>query len=60
MAKNNQHKKLTFEDKFDRKYACWVKNNRKAWHWWKRKTRKDYRKKMKDVTREEINNEGLL
>ncbi len=42
--KGNIHKKMTFEDKFDRKYACWVKNNRKAWHYWKRKTRKDFRR----------------
>lgn len=45
--KNNIHKKMTFEDKFDRKYACWVKNNRKAWHYWKRKTRRDFRRMMK-------------
>ena len=42
--KSNIHKKLTFEDRFDRKYACWVKNNNKAWAWWKRKNRKQYRK----------------
>ena len=45
--KSNIHKKMTFEDKFDRKYACWVKNNRKAWHFWKRRNRKLFRKKMK-------------
>lgn len=44
--KGNIHKKMTFEDKFDRKFACWVKNNRKAWHFWKRKTRKDFRRKV--------------
>lgn len=45
--KNNIHKKMTFEDKFDRNYACWVKNNRKAWRYWKKKNRKDFRKMMK-------------
>lgn len=45
--KGNIHKKMTFEDKFDRKYACWVKNNRKAWHYWKHKTRRDFRRMMK-------------
>ena len=30
MRKGNIHKKETFEDKFDRNFACWVKNNRKA------------------------------
>ena len=45
--KNNIHKKLTFEDKFDRYYACWVKNNRKAWMYWKKKTRRDFRRIIK-------------
>lgn len=40
---NNLHKKETFEDKFDRKYACWVKNNPKAWRFWKVRNRKLYR-----------------
>ena len=51
--KSNIHKKMTFEDKFDRKFACWVKNNRKAWHYWKHKTRKDFRR----ITKKEIPNE---
>ena len=46
--KSNIHKKLTFEDKFDRKYACWVKNNPKAWRFWKRRNRKLFRKKMRE------------
>ena len=44
--KSNIHKKMTFEDKFDRKYACWVKNNRKAWRFWKRRNRKLFRIKI--------------
>ena len=52
--KGNIHKKETFEDKFDRNYACWVKNNRKVWHWWKRKTRKDFRLKQKENLKKEI------
>ena len=52
--KGNIHKKATFEDKFDRKYACWVKNNRKAWRWWKRKNRKDFRRKEKIEIRKEL------
>ena len=51
--KNNIHKKLTFEDKFDRKFACWVENNRKAWRFWKKKARKDYRRRMKKEERKE-------
>lgn len=50
----NIHKKETFEDKFSRKYACWVKNERKAWHWWKRKNRKDFRRKQKELMKKEI------
>ena len=45
--KGNIHKKMTFEDKFDRWFACWVENNRKAWHWFKRQNRRDFRHKMK-------------
>ena len=57
--KGNIHKKETFENKFDRHYACWVKNNRKAWHWWKRKTRRDFRKKQKEELKELLNGEEL-
>lgn len=49
--KSNIHKKETFEDKFDRKYACWVRNNPKAWAYWKRRNRKLFRaftKKMEN------------
>lgn len=42
--KSNEHKKLTFEDRFDRRFACWVKNNRKAWIWWKKQNRRKYRR----------------
>lgn len=56
---NNLHKKATFEDKFDRKYACWVKNNRKAWKFWKRRNRKLFRKYKKEEIKKyesDINN----
>lgn len=59
MKKSNIHKKETFESKFDRKYACWVKNNRKAWHWWKRKNRKDFRRKQKQLIKEILNGKEL-
>ena len=52
MTKSNIHKKMTFEDKFDRKYACWVKNNHKAWKWWKIKARRDFRRIMKEKEKE--------
>jgi len=47
--KGNIHKKMTFEDRFARKYSCWAKNHRKAWHFWKRRNRKLFRLKMKEV-----------
>lgn len=49
--KSNIHKKLTFEDKFDRKYACWIKNNRKAWIYWKKRNRRLFRKMSKEEIR---------
>lgn len=45
--KGNQHKKLTFEDKFSRRYACWVKNNRKAWRWFKTQNKRKFRRIIK-------------
>ena len=53
--KCNPQKKMTFEDRFDRKFACWIKNNCKAWHWWKRKNRKDFRRKMKEELSDYVN-----
>ena len=45
--KSNIHKKVTFEDKFDRKYACWVQNQPKAWRFWKVRNRRLFRKYLK-------------
>lgn len=47
MTKSNIHKKMTFEDKFDRHFACWVKNNRKRWHHRKVEARRKFRREMK-------------
>jgi hypothetical protein len=44
---SNNIKKSTFEDKFDRKYACWVRNNPKLWNWYKRQNRKQFRRIQK-------------
>ena len=48
--KSNIYKKMTFEDKFARKYTCWKKNSPKAWHFWKRRNRKLLRIKTKEAT----------
>lgn len=47
--KSNIYKKMTFEDKFARKYTCWKKNSPKAWHFWKRRNRKLLRIKTKEA-----------
>lgn len=47
MTKSNIHKKMTFEDRFDRKFAKWIEDHPKAWRFWKHKARKDFRRKMK-------------
>ena len=47
MSKGNIHKKETFEDRFERKWAAWVKNNRKAWMFWKKRNRKIFRQKKR-------------
>ena len=49
--KGNIHKKMTFEDRFSRHWACWVENNPKAWRYWKRRNRALFRKKMKAMLR---------
>jgi len=51
-VKGKIHKKPTFEDKFDRKYACWVKNHPKAWHWYKVQNRKLFRRKVSQEEKE--------
>ena len=51
--KSNIHKKMTFEDKFDRKWACWVENNPKAWRFWKVRNRRLFRKRMKEKLRKD-------
>lgn len=50
--KGNIHKKMTFEDKFNRKYACWVKNYPKAWRWYKVKNRKLFRRRVNQEEKE--------
>ena len=50
--KGNMHKKMTFEDKFDRKHACWVKNHPKAWRWYKVKNRKLFRRRVNQEEKE--------
>ncbi len=39
-------KQLSYEDKFDRKYACWTYNH-KGWRKYKRRNRRTARRKLK-------------
>lgn len=50
--KGNIHKKMTYEDKFSRRYACWVENNRKKWMWYKKQNRRKFRRIMKKEERD--------
>lgn len=37
------YKKTSFEDKFDRKYACWAVNHPTAWKRYKKQNRRKIR-----------------
>lgn len=51
--KSNVHKKATFEDRFSRRFSCWKKNSPKAWRFWKRRNRRQFRRKMKGADNEQ-------
>jgi hypothetical protein len=53
MSKSNIHKKETFEDRFDRRYACWVRNSPKAWRYLKKRNIRQFRRKMKQQLEKE-------
>ena len=54
MIKGNPHKKMTFEDRFLRDFVCSKENHPEGWAWWKKKNRKDFRRKWKKETKNEI------
>lgn len=47
--KSNIHKKMTFEDRFDRKYACWANNLNRVWRYWKRQNRRQFRREANKI-----------
>lgn len=49
------YKKLSYEDKFDRKYACWTYNH-DGWLKCKTANRRTARRKIKIDTKNEIKN----
>ena len=59
-SKNNIHKKATFEDRFNRKFACWVENNPKAWHYWKVRNRRQFRRIQNRCLKKEFTNHGQV
>ena len=53
MKKGNPQKKATFQDNFIKHWCCSSDNHPEGWSWWKRKTRKDFRRiSKKEIDRE--------
>ena len=50
-----RYKRMSFEDKFDRKYACWCRNTPHAWARVKRANRRQARRRYKKEMEDEIN-----
>ena len=53
MKKGNPQKKATFQDNFIKHWCCSSGNHPEGWSWWKRKTRKDFRR----ISKKEIDKE---
>ena len=51
--KGNPQKK-EFQDNFIKRWCCSSRNHPEGWSWWKKRTRKNFRRKMKQqLTKEE-------
>lgn len=50
----NIYKKLVFEDKFDRDYACWANNHCQGWSKYKRANRKAFRIRINRICEKEF------
>ena len=57
--KNKLYKKYSFQDNFIKHWCCSAKNHPEGWSWWKRKTRKDSRRKMKNELKCDIKDENM-
>lgn len=53
--KNNNHKKLVYQDNFIKRFCCSSDNHPSGWKWWKRKNRKLTRIKLKEMQKVEEN-----
>lgn len=54
MTKGNPQKKEVFQDNFIKHYTCSASNHPEGWAWWKKKTRKDFRRKQKEGLKKEV------
>lgn len=54
MKKGNPQKKMIFQDNFIKNWCCSSTNHPEGWSWWKRKNRKDFRRKMKEDLKNQI------
>ena len=52
--KNKSYKKYAFQDNFIKHWCCSAENHPEGWAWWKRKTRKNQRRRMKQELKYEI------
>lgn len=55
MRKGNPQKKEVWQDNFIKHWCCSSGNHPEGWHWWKKRTRKKFRRKMKNQLHNEIN-----
>ena len=51
--KNNNHKKMVFQDNFVKHWCCSSDNHPQGWSWWKKHNRKTTRLKLKREAGEE-------
>lgn len=56
ISKGNPQKKMTFEDKFYRKFVCGKENHPGGWHKDKIRNRKKFRRLMKKELEKELDN----
>ena len=54
MKKGNPQKKMIWQDNFIKHWCCSSTNHPEGWSWWKKKNRKDFRRKMKEELKNEI------
>jgi cytochrome b involved in lipid metabolism len=56
MSKGNPQKKVVWQDNFIKHWCKSSDNHPEGWHWWKKRVRKDFRRKMKNQLHNEVIN----